>query len=126
LNGWIACTRDDYPDLHFVHLRPMGSSRHSIYAGRMRHGYGQYFMGTGLFFFLASAIYRIPGKPYVLGGLAILWGWLRSALRGLPRYDDPDFRKFLRSYQMRALMVVKKKAIEEIHLRKEALSSRQA
>lgn len=114
MRGWIACSWDE-PELHFVHLRPMGSSQQSIYTGRMRHGYGQYFMGTGFVYMLASAIYRMPEKPYVLGGLAILWGWLRSLLQSRPRYDDLEFRKFLRSYQWRSLLVGKKRAIEEIH-----------
>lgn len=115
MNGWIACSWND-PELRFVHLRPMGSSQQSVYAGRMRHGYGQYFMGTGFFYMLASALGRMNQRPYVSGGLAMLWGWLLSALRGMPRFDDPAFRKFLRRYQWRALLVGKKRAIEEIHL----------
>ena len=46
MNGWIACSWDE-PELRFIHLRPEGSSQKNIYAGRVRHGYGQYFMGTG-------------------------------------------------------------------------------
>ena len=115
MNGWIACSWDDDPELRFVHLRPMGSSQQSIYTGRMRHGYGQYFMGTGFIYMLASAIYRIPEKPYLLGGLAILWGWLRSAVQRKPRYNDLEFRKFLRKYQLHSLLVGKKRAIEAIH-----------
>jgi hypothetical protein len=80
----------------------------------MRHGYGQYFMGTGLLWMLATAVYRIPEKPYVIGGLTILWGWIKSALQKKPRYNDLEFRKFLRHYHMRALLIGKKKAIEEI------------
>ncbi|MGA7750775.1 MAG: glycosyltransferase family A protein [Gallionella sp.] len=114
MKGWIACSWDD-PELRFVHLRPMGSSQQSIYIGRMRHGYGQYFMGTGLLFMVASAIYRMNEKPYVLGSLAILWGWIRNALQGKPRYNDLEFRRFLRRYQMRALLIGKKRAIEEIY-----------
>jgi biofilm PGA synthesis N-glycosyltransferase PgaC len=117
MEGWIACSWDE-PELRFVHLRPMGSSQESIYAGRMRHGFGQYFMGTGLMFMTVSAINRIADKPYVLGSLAMLWGWIGSALQGKPRYDDPEFRRFLRRYQRRALLVGKKKAIEEIHREK--------
>jgi biofilm PGA synthesis N-glycosyltransferase PgaC len=112
--GWMACSWDDR-DLRFVHLRPMGSSQQSIFVGRMRHGYGQYFMGTGLLWMLATAVYRIPERPYVIGGLFILWGWLRSALQGKPRYEDPEFRQFLRRYQWRALRVGKRKALEEIY-----------
>ena len=114
MKGWIACSWDE-PDLRFVHLRPMGSSQQSIYTGRMRHGYGQYFMGTGLLYMVASAIYRMNEKPYVLGSLAILWGWIKSALMGKPRYNNKEFRRFLRSYQWRALIFGKKKAIEEIY-----------
>lgn len=112
--GWMACSWDDR-DLRFVHLRPMGSSQQSIFVGRMRHGYGQYFMGTGLLWMLATAVYRIPERPYVIGGLFILWGWLRSALQGKPRYEDPEFRQFLRRYQWRALRVGKRKALEKIY-----------
>jgi glycosyltransferase involved in cell wall biosynthesis len=112
--GWIACSWDE-PELRFVHLRPMGSSQQSIYTGRMRHGYGQYFMGTGFIYMLASALSRLNQKPYVLGSLAMLWGWLRSAARGAPRYDDPEFRRFLRRYQWRALAVGKHRAVEEVH-----------
>jgi glycosyltransferase involved in cell wall biosynthesis len=113
MNGWIACSWDD-PDLRFVHLRPMGSSQKSIYIGRMRHGYGQYFMGTGFLYIAASTIYRLNTKPYVLGSLAMLWGWVRSALQCRPRYEDIAFRKFLRRYQWRVLLLGKKRAIEKI------------
>ena len=114
MKGWIACSWDE-PDLRFVHLRPMGSSQQSIYVGRMRHGYGQYFMGTGFLFMAASAIYRLNEKPYILGSLAMLWGWLKSAIRRAPRYEDPAFRQFLRRYQWLVLTMGKKHALEAIH-----------
>ncbi len=113
MHGWIACSWDE-PDLRFVHLRPMGSSQQSIYTGRMRHGYGQYFMGTGFIYMAASAVGRINQPPYLLGSLAIMWGWLKSAALHKPRYENPDFRRFLRRYQMRALTVGKRRAIAEL------------
>jgi hypothetical protein len=81
----------------------------------MRAGYGQYFMGTGLLFMAAIAVNRLNQPPYVLGSLAMLWGWIRSAVLGEPRYDNPEFHRFLRRYQRRALLVGKRRAIEEIH-----------
>lgn len=111
--GWIACSWDE-PELRFVHLRPMGSSQQSVYAGRMRHGYGQYFMGTGFLYMAASALSRMNQKPYILGGAAMLWGWLDSALKHKPRFDDPEFRTFLRRYQRRALLVGKRRALREL------------
>jgi poly-beta-1,6-N-acetyl-D-glucosamine synthase len=119
MHGWIACSWDE-PGLRFIHLRPMGSSQQSIYIGRMRHGYGQYFMGTGIVFITASAIHRLNQRPYVAGSLAVLWGWIKSALQGKPRYEDAAFRKFLRRYQWRVLLVGKKRAIEESARRPEA------
>jgi hypothetical protein len=114
MKGWIACSWDE-PDLRFVHLRPMGSSQQSIYVGRMRHGFGQYFMGTPFVYMAASALYRVSEKPYVLGSLAMLWGWIKSALQGKPRYEDAEFRRFLRRYQWRALLAGKKRALDEIY-----------
>jgi hypothetical protein len=92
----------------------MGSSQQSVYAGRMRHGFGQYYMGTGFLYMLANAVNRLNEKPYVVGSLAMLWGWLSSALQGKPRFADPEFRRFLRRYQWRALLRGKRRALEEI------------
>lgn len=117
MHGWIACSWDE-PELRFIHLRPMGSSQTNIFVGRMRHGYGQYFMGTSFVYLLASAINRMTEKPYVLGSLAMLWGWLISAIKRKPRYADESFRRFLRQYQWRALRVGKARAIDEIHREK--------
>jgi hypothetical protein len=114
MQGWIACSWDE-PELRFVHLRRMGSSQQSIFMGRMRQGFGQYFMGTDPLFMIAAAINRIREKPYLLGGLAMLWGYFKSAAQRKPRYADPEFRRFLRRYQRRALLVGKQRAIEEIH-----------
>jgi biofilm PGA synthesis N-glycosyltransferase PgaC len=113
MKGWIACSWDE-PELRFVHLRPMGTSQAGIYTGRMRHGYGQYYMGTGIVYMAASCVYRLIEKPYLFGSLAIFWGWLRSAVTRERRYDDPEFRKYLNRYQLRSLVVGKRRATAEI------------
>ena len=110
--GWVVCSWDD-PALRFVHLRPMGSSQTGVLTGRMRHGFGQYFMGTGFIYMLANAANRVNEKPYLLGSLAMVWGWLKSAFDGTPRYGDEAFRRFVRRYQWRALRVGKKQATAE-------------
>ena len=116
MNGWKACSWDE-AELRFVHLRPMGSSQNGIYTGRMRHGFGQYFMGTGALYLAISALSRVNDKPYVLGSLAIIWGWAKSAFQRKPRYENPDFRKFLRTYQWRVLLVGKRRALDELEAR---------
>ncbi|MBL8820275.1 MAG: glycosyltransferase family 2 protein [Planctomyces sp.] len=111
INGWIACSWDD-PEIRFIHLRPMGSSQQNILVGRMRWGFGQYFMGTGPLYMAASAVFRMKKRPYVIGGLCMMWGYVRSWLRRETRYEDESFRKFLRRYQWRCLVHGKKKAME--------------
>lgn len=113
MRGWKAFSVDE-PELRFIHLRPMGSSQVNVVYGRMRHGYGQYFMGTSAWYMIASAITRLNQKPYVLGSGAILWGYAKSALQRKPRYEDPEFRKFLRQYQWRVLLGGKKKALGKV------------
>lgn len=113
MHGWRAQSRDD-ANLQFIHLRPMGSSHKSWWTGRQRHGRGQYYMGTGPTYMLASALYRMTRPPRVVGGLAMLTGYARAATSGMQQYDDPMFRKFLRRYQRLCLLMGKKRATAKI------------
>ena len=113
MRGWQACSWD-VPELRFTHLRPQGTSHKGWATGRMRHGFGQYFMGTSPIYMLANAVNRFTEKPYVLAGLAMWWGYVWSALLRRPRYENLEFRRFLRRWQWRALMVGKQRAVEEV------------
>jgi glycosyltransferase involved in cell wall biosynthesis len=109
MRGWIAESVPD-PRLRFLHLRPMGSSQQGLWKGRVRTGFGQYYMGTGPLFLLASAAFRLVRRPFVYGSAAMLWGYFSSAARGVRRYDDPEFRRFLRRYQRQCLLRGKRAA----------------
>lgn len=114
--GWIAESCDD-EGFRFIHLRPMGSSHKGIWKGRVRWGFGQYFMGTRPSFLMASALYRMPRHPVLLGGLGILWGYFKSAASRIERYDDPQFRRFLQEYQRDSLLRGKAAAVRMINER---------
>ncbi len=114
LLGWIAESVDSEP-LRFIHLRPMGTSQKGIWTGRVRHGFGQYYMGTSPLYFSAVMVYRLPAYPAVVGSVAMLWGYLSSWLKGLPRYDDLEFRRFLRSYQHACLRLGKRAATARVN-----------
>ncbi len=85
--GWQVGSADD-PDLRFIHLRPMGSSHGTMWQGRKRHGFGQYFMGSSMVFMVASCAYRAVKQPYVVGAIAMLVGYLESMVKRLPQYGD--------------------------------------
>ena len=111
--GWIATSWDD-PEIRFEHLRPMGTSHRNWWSGRVRHGFGQYFMGTAPAWMVASALYRMTRPPLVVGGVAMLWGYFGSLFRGAPRYDGEDFRSFLRRYQWSCIVKGKARALAEL------------
>jgi hypothetical protein len=111
--GWSAASYDD-PALRFLHLRPMGSSQGGLWEGRWRHGAGQWFMGTGLLYMSASAFFRLGRRPPVLGSLAMWLGYVASMLACRPRYEDAAFRRFLRRYQRRCLLLGKRRATERL------------
>ncbi|HDY85269.1 hypothetical protein LCGC14_0480340 [marine sediment metagenome] len=116
--GWIAVSWDE-PELNFIHLRPMGSSQQGIFSGRMRHGFGQYFMGTGLLYISASSVFRMLHPPYIVGGLAMLWGYVKSMFQRKPRFNDVALVKFIQSYQMQCLIKGKHQATETINAQQE-------
>lgn len=110
--GWKACSWDE-PELRFAHLRLMGSSQENIIVGRMRHGFGQYFMGTGIVYMAATSVYRMVHPPLVIGGLAMFWGYVKTLFARPPQLDDAGLRKFISAYQWRCLIVGKHRATTE-------------
>jgi biofilm PGA synthesis N-glycosyltransferase PgaC len=116
--GWVAMSWDE-PGIRFTHLRPMGSSQKNIITGRVRHGFGQYFMGTGFVYMLASGIFRMSRPPYMVGGLAMIWGYLRSWFKEVPRFEDVELSAFIRRYQWACLLKGKSRATEELNAAQE-------
>ena len=111
--GWQTASLDE-PEIEFNHLRPMGSSQQSIWTGRLRSGFGQYFMGTGPLYMLAIAANRVLWPPVLIGALGMLVGYVQSAFKRVPRYDEPGFRRFLRAYQWQCLIRGKVRATKDL------------
>jgi len=114
--GWVAVSWDD-EKINFEHLRPMGTSHKNWWTGRVRHGVGQYYMGTGPLYMLASALFRMTRPPVVVGGVAMLWGYFQSMLHGRERYGDERFRRFLNAYQWQSLLTGKSRATARLNAR---------
>jgi hypothetical protein len=74
-------------------------------------------MGTSPLYMLASAFYRMTRPPLVAGGVAMLWGYLRSMAQRKERYTDEAFRSFLRRYQMQCLLTGKERATRRLNQR---------
>lgn len=100
--GYRTCSLHDR-ELAIEELRPMGASEGSVYRGRLRWGYGQWFMGSAFPYVVASGLFRMRERPRVIGGLLIIAGYCWAALRRRPRYDDAPFRAGLRGWQYERL-----------------------
>jgi glycosyltransferase involved in cell wall biosynthesis len=83
--------------------RIMGSSHKTIYHGRIRWGWGQYFMGTHPLYILVVGLYRMLERPFVIGGLLIICGYAKGIITKTPRYDHPGFRRSLHAWQFERL-----------------------
>ncbi len=112
MHGWIAQSTDD-PEMRIIHLRPMGSSQQNIIVGRVRWGRGKYFMGSAWYYVLASALYRSIEPPYVIGGIALFYGYLKALFTGHQRYDNPAYRRYLRRFERSQLFQGKARALRQ-------------
>ena len=116
MKGWVARS-EDRPELRFIHLRQMGSSQHSIWVGRLRWGFGKYFMGSAIYYVAAVALYRMFEKPYIAGGWGILWGYLKAMFNRTPRFENREFRRFLRRFELQSLLFGKRRTVDRYHQR---------
>jgi hypothetical protein len=104
----------------------MGTSHKNWWTGRVRHGVGQYYMGTVPAYMIASALFRLFHPPMLVGSAAMLWGYFRSMAQRRPQYGDEQFRKFLREYQWNCLLRGKRRATAEVNERQKAAWHRPA
>jgi glycosyltransferase involved in cell wall biosynthesis len=99
MKGWNTLSFHD-PEALLFHHRLMGSSDKNVYRGRLRWGRGIYFMGYHPLYAVASGIFRMKEKPLIIGGLLIIFGYIRAAIQQVPRYEHPGFRAYLQRWQM--------------------------
>jgi biofilm PGA synthesis N-glycosyltransferase PgaC len=113
IRGWKVKSSDEEA-LRFIHLRPMGSGENSLWTGRMKHGEALYYIGASPVFAIASAANRVKQRPVLISSLGIIAGYLSAAMRRVPRYQDREFRQFLRKYHRLCLTRGKARAVSKI------------
>ncbi len=111
MKGWIARSIMD-DEIKVVHLRQMGSSHKGVLHGRVRGGQGKWRIGSSPWYLLATAVYRMADKPYVIGACAMTWGYFKAMFSGVERMDDPAYLRHLRRYEWRALLKGKNRTLK--------------
>ncbi len=107
MNGWRTKSFHD-PELKIREQRAMGASQKSIYHGRIRWGWGQYFMGTHPLYILVVGCYRMFERPFIVGGLLIVCGYIKGCIQRARRYEYPGFRESLHAWQFERLKLGKR------------------
>jgi len=116
MKGWVALSEEN-EETKIIEMRSMGSSDQNIWKGRMRWGRGKYYMGSSLHYLLATSLYRMFTKPYLVGGVGILSGYLSAWLQREERYGGPEFHRFLRKFENQCLLFGKNKTCREYNKR---------
>lgn len=103
MKGYTTLSFHD-PEARLIHHRLMGSSDSSVHKGRVRLGRGIWFMGYHPLYAIASGVFRMHERPYVIGGLIIIASYLYAAIKREPQFEDREFIRELRRWQLGRLL----------------------
>lgn len=109
MHGWEVRSFDD---LVARHHRPWGSADGRL-RGRARHGECAWILHYDPLWVTLRSVKVGRSSPPVVSGAAFLYGYVRAAATGVPRVEDPEFRRFTRA-ELRSRMrsVVSRRQIE--------------
>jgi len=100
MKGWQTRT---FPEKFCLHHRPMGSATHGAVASWFKLGEKDYRLGRHPLWQIFRSAYQMKHKPVVLGGCALLMGYLWVWLRRGQRPVSAEVIAFQRREQMRRL-----------------------
>jgi poly-beta-1,6-N-acetyl-D-glucosamine synthase len=98
--GWKTWS---FPELKLVHLRKTQTASGSL-RGLRNVGRTAYYVGYHPLYLMARTIKHLFLKPYVVGGIEMLSGYLEGFLKSFPRSSDKDLMIYLRKQQINRLM----------------------
>ena len=101
--GWESRT---FVEKSFVHHRSQGGALHTGLRERLHMGRKDYLLGNHPVWEVFRGLYQMAHRPYVIGGLLVLWSYFWSALRGVERTIPNELMALRRSDQMKRLKLV--------------------
>lgn len=99
MTGW---TTRAFLELQLTHHRVTGSADGFV-RDRVKHGVACYVSGYHPLFLAASCVRRLVRQPYVVGALAVLFGFLKGYVSNVSRVNDPQLIRYVRNQQLRRL-----------------------
>lgn len=105
MKGWK--TRS-FREKFFFHYRSLGTAERSLLESNFSYGEKDYYLGGHPVWELFRVAYRTTKKPYVLGGIALLSGYVSAFLRRMDRPISKELMRFHRQEQMEKLRTIVK------------------
>jgi len=100
MKGWTTMSFDGHV---FEHHRKMGTANTSDLGAKFHYGKKDYFLGGHPLWQLFRGTFQMAKKPYVLGGLGLLLGYMWCWIRRVERPVSPELMRFHRGEQMARL-----------------------
>ena len=96
MKGWKTRT---FPDKVCLHHRGMGTAQHSVLGARFRNGAKDYAIGNHPVWELFRTVHQMTKRPFLIGGLALMCGYIWALIRQIQRPVSRELVKFYRREQ---------------------------
>ncbi|MBP1658841.1 MAG: glycosyl transferase family 2 [Candidatus Aminicenantes bacterium] len=100
MKGW---TTRSFRERSFHHHRSLGTGEGSPLAALFDYGRKDFYLGNHPLWEMLRVLYRMGRRPYLLGGLVLLTGYVRQALLREDRPVSPELIRFHRKEEMQKL-----------------------
>ena len=101
MKGWKTET---FPEKFCVHHRQMGSAKDHFIGATFRSGCGDYLVGVHPAWQVSRSIYQMSRRPFILGGMLLLVGYLWGMIKREPKLISVDLVNFRRKEQKQWLI----------------------
>lgn len=100
MKGWLTYS---FSERVFHHHRPMGTAGGSVLQARFHYGKKDYFLGGHPLWQIFRGTFQMAKPPYLIGGMALIAGYVWCWMRGEPRPVSAELMAFHRGEQMARL-----------------------
>jgi glycosyltransferase involved in cell wall biosynthesis len=100
MHGWKTRT---FTEKVCMHHRVMGTALQGSLKAKFRTGMKDHLVGNHPLWEIFRTVYQMKHRPYLVGGLAVGWGFMWSMLRGAEIPLPPQLIVFVRREQMHRL-----------------------
>jgi biofilm PGA synthesis N-glycosyltransferase PgaC len=109
MKGWQTRT---FTEKTCIHHRKIGTGDSGTLMAFYKYGQKNYFLGGHPLWHLFRSFFQMTHKPYIIGGMLLLWGYVWAFISRTKRPISPELVRFYRTEQMQRLKNIFRKIIK--------------